>query len=450
VQRKKTSLGGVLRMDDGADDYFNVEGGSGVEEVPPKRLSLRGRFLRSNSTSTVKITTTMSHPNNDATIEVIARRLYAMIKAGDQYHAESKGKRRRKNLDEFNDLAFTAPVEWDDSDTEDLDSEIDLTERENKEEKSDDSKQRGEVHRRRPSCDKENEIGLVNDKLKQKQKEKSRGVALQEVRGESQYKARLINGRLRHRRNKNREARFLPRPPVVKPTVDTIQEFLKNMFITAQCSEECNIICLLYVEKLLKCTGTTKALNSANWKAIVMTSLLLASKVWDDLSMVNEDFSIFMPYSLEQINDWEIKFLARLEFSVRVPASLYADRYFELRAQAHREGIEAFPDKETTVEDASRLEMLTSVWEKRTKEMLNYKNSVQTSPADATTTTETPTLSISDLNSRWSSGKTDATILSTETRDSTFATASSPQLQLRRCFSDSGPKSSPLSRFIID
>jgi len=183
----------------------------------------------------------------------------------------------------------------------------------------------------------------------------------------------------------------IPRLRLSRPAVSDIAAYLTNMFETAQCSEDCNIICLIYVERLMKCCQKNKllgkqdqeiesmsGLNSDNWRGILMVAMLLASKVWDDLSMVNEDFSIFMPYSLQQINSWEVHFLSCVGFNVRVSASEYAKYYFDLRKHYHRLGEDLPPMRELNMKQAAKLEILSSGMEQRTKDMLSHKDILST------------------------------------------------------------------------
>ena len=49
--------------------------------------------------------------------------------------------------------------------------------------------------------------------------------------------------------------------------------------------------------------------------------------------MINDDFSTFLPFTLAELNKWEVKYLNSLSFNVRVKASEYARFYFNLREQ---------------------------------------------------------------------------------------------------------------------
>jgi hypothetical protein len=68
--------------------------------------------------------------------------------------------------------------------------------------------------------------------------------------------------------------------------------------------KEVTIICLVYIERLLTNCGFTVA--PINWRRITFTSLILASKIWDDESYENDNFSKAFPtYTTKEINDLE-------------------------------------------------------------------------------------------------------------------------------------------------
>ena len=72
------------------------------------------------------------------------------------------------------------------------------------------------------------------------------------------------------------------------PDVDTIFDFLRKTFDVAKWSPECHIIALVYVNRL---TGLTNIrLHLFNWRPILLCSLLLAQKLWDDKCLANVDF----------------------------------------------------------------------------------------------------------------------------------------------------------------
>mmetsp|Transcript_25144 Transcript_25144/g.30659 ORF Transcript_25144/g.30659 Transcript_25144/m.30659 type:complete len:361 (+) Transcript_25144:52-1134(+) len=312
-----------------------------------KAAVLRSKYNRANSTSTVKVSSTMSKPDNAATIRAVSVRLRKYVIEGDQILASSNQCRSRSDLSQnplavFNDVSYvddSSSGEEDEFDSEDERAEI------------------------------------------QESKYNGNGISIPNETDE--------NNANKENQNSDRIA-YNPRLRAARPSVAMIAQYLNNMFITAQCSEECNIICLIYVDRILNCCKHRAqelgkpncGINSDNWRGVLMTSMLLASKVWDDLSMVNEDFSIFMPYSLNQINAWEIHFLSCVGFNVRVSASEYAKYYFELRNDCQQWGEELPPMRELNMKQAAQLEILSSCMEQRAKDM--HMQSIEQTPGGKT------------------------------------------------------------------
>ncbi len=101
-------------------------------------------------------------------------------------------------------------------------------------------------------------------------------------------------------------------PGLVKPSLKNIDKFMRHIFKYGQLSLECNIICLVYIERLLQ-SGRVGAITLYNWRVIVAISFIMASKIWDDLSMSNADFATFLPFSLSELNEYERTLLAALQ-----------------------------------------------------------------------------------------------------------------------------------------
>jgi len=95
--------------------------------------------------------------------------------------------------------------------------------------------------------------------------------------------------------------------------------------------EELVVLACIYTERLL---GTRKAvLTPANWDCILVTGIILASKVWEDIHPWNVDFAAVLtgwrtPFSSFSIYKMESLFLKQLEFKVQVDADCYAAYYF--------------------------------------------------------------------------------------------------------------------------
>jgi len=107
------------------------------------------------------------------------------------------------------------------------------------------------------------------------------------------------------------------RPKFDIPTEEEIYEFAHQLFKTVQLSSECSIVCLIYIERLMEISKVP--LLASTWRPIFMCGLLLASKVWQDLSSWNIEFaSVYPQYSLEAINKLELEFLRMLKWDLYV------------------------------------------------------------------------------------------------------------------------------------
>lgn len=101
------------------------------------------------------------------------------------------------------------------------------------------------------------------------------------------------------------------------PSEEEIYEFAHQLFKSVQLSSECSIVCLIYVERLME---TAKVpLLACTWRPIFMCGLLLASKVWQDLSSWNIEFaSVYPQFSLDAINRLELSFLRMVKWDLYI------------------------------------------------------------------------------------------------------------------------------------
>lgn len=115
-------------------------------------------------------------------------------------------------------------------------------------------------------------------------------------------------------------------------SIDDIWNFLLKLSEKAQLESECIVMSIIYIEKFLECTKGQMPLRWYNWAALVVVSFMLASKVWDDFSMWNCDFSAICPFlDLKRLNKLESMFLNSVHFDVRITSSTYAKYYFKLQ-----------------------------------------------------------------------------------------------------------------------
>lgn len=151
------------------------------------------------------------------------------------------------------------------------------------------------------------------------------------------------------------------------PTLEVITSFYRDVFMRAQMETDCIIMSLIYVERLIKVTDGLLRPRRSNWRSLLFSCMILSSKVWDDLSMWNGDFSQTCPagviFSVKRINELELAILKALKYKVKVPASEYAKYYFLLRSMLIKSGLGGDDLKTMNpldVEGAKRLEQVSS------------------------------------------------------------------------------------------
>ena len=96
-----------------------------------------------------------------------------------------------------------------------------------------------------------------------------------------------------------------------------------------------------------------------NWRPLILSSVLIAQKVWDDNYLCNADFAFIYPFfDTDDINVLEIKFLEILNYDVTVKQKLYAQYYFEMRSLFKIDETE-FPLRVLTRAEYLKLELNT-------------------------------------------------------------------------------------------
>jgi hypothetical protein len=118
--------------------------------------------------------------------------------------------------------------------------------------------------------------------------------------------------------------------------------FMKESFQLALWSPECNIIALVLITRLV--ASTEVVLNRNNWDKILMCSLMLAQKIWDDTPLSNVDFPAIWQnvypdevIDVAVVNRMEKLFLSLLSYDVHVSRTTYTQFYFELRDLSENE-----------------------------------------------------------------------------------------------------------------
>ena len=155
------------------------------------------------------------------------------------------------------------------------------------------------------------------------------------------------------------------------PPVTEIYYFLMACSQRASFSSEVSIIALVLLNRLLTTPNTfTICLHAFNWRLFFLTSIMVAQKIWEDVSLANIDFPIIWRHAVKVDDDrldvkafnvMESRFLELLSFNVYVSASLYGQFCFELRTIHSANSKSSFPINPLTPEQAQRLEASTAV-----------------------------------------------------------------------------------------
>jgi len=109
-----------------------------------------------------------------------------------------------------------------------------------------------------------------------------------------------------------------------------IYGFLRDVMVNFRLEPEVSVITLFYLDRFSEMSAV--AITPDNWQRLTITAMMLASKVWNDESFENIEFSQLCPlYSLDEINTFERTFLMCVGYNMSVKGSQYAKTYFLLR-----------------------------------------------------------------------------------------------------------------------
>jgi len=117
------------------------------------------------------------------------------------------------------------------------------------------------------------------------------------------------------------------------PSAESVEKLIKAVFKVGQLAPESLIMAVAYLERIEK--NSNFHIFPYNWRRILLSAMILASKVWEDQAVWNVDFIELFPLTTpSDLGQLEKKVLALLGFDVSLKASEYAKIYFDLRAQA--------------------------------------------------------------------------------------------------------------------
>jgi len=149
----------------------------------------------------------------------------------------------------------------------------------------------------------------------------------------------------------------------LRPPQITIKFYLQRIAKYSSCSEECFILALIYIDRLIRRNGKF-LVNSLNVHRLVITSVMLGAKFFDDQYFNNKYFGKVGGVSGREMNLLEIEFLFMINFDLFVKIDLY--KMYNKRLMTHSETLrlesaeQSGDDKVIEVKEAASVSAVVS------------------------------------------------------------------------------------------
>uniref|UniRef100_M4BY71 Cyclin n=1 Tax=Hyaloperonospora arabidopsidis (strain Emoy2) TaxID=559515 RepID=M4BY71_HYAAE len=108
----------------------------------------------------------------------------------------------------------------------------------------------------------------------------------------------------------------------------SVRDYLLRIHKYASCSPECFVLALVYVDRLHQLQGFV--LTELNVHRVVITSIVLAAKFFDDHYFNNAYYAKVGGVPCPEMNELEVEYLLLINFSLHVNSETYARYYNEL------------------------------------------------------------------------------------------------------------------------
>ncbi|KAL1197884.1 Cyclin-U3-1 [Cardamine amara subsp. amara] len=141
------------------------------------------------------------------------------------------------------------------------------------------------------------------------------------------------------------------------PPEISIEHYLDRIFKYSACSPSCFVIARIYIDQFLNKTRTH--LNPLNVHRLIITSVMLAAKVFDDRYFNNAYYARVGGVSTRELNRLEMTFLFTLDFKLQVDPQTFHTHCCQLEKQ-NSDGFQI----EWPIKEACRAKKET--WRKRT------------------------------------------------------------------------------------
>eukprot|EP01083_Nonionella_stella_P176232 616031_1 len=115
----------------------------------------------------------------------------------------------------------------------------------------------------------------------------------------------------------------------LRPPAISIQDYLERIAKYAACSSECFVLALIYVDRIIQ-GNHYFVVNSLNVHRLLITSIMLAAKFFDDQYFNNAYYGKVGGVPCKEINSLEIEFLFMVNFNLFVTSEQYKQYHREL------------------------------------------------------------------------------------------------------------------------
>jgi len=114
-----------------------------------------------------------------------------------------------------------------------------------------------------------------------------------------------------------------------KPPSITVQNYLNRVVKYVACSTECFIMALIYIDRIIQ-RNTCFIITSLNVHRLLITSVMLAMKFFEDSYYTNAYYAKVGGVSCSEMNALELDFLFLIDFSLNVTPDLFSRYRAEL------------------------------------------------------------------------------------------------------------------------
>eukprot|EP01127_Copromyxa_protea_P003194 TRINITY_DN13054_c0_g1_i1.p1 TRINITY_DN13054_c0_g1~~TRINITY_DN13054_c0_g1_i1.p1 ORF type:complete len:275 (+),score=46.93 TRINITY_DN13054_c0_g1_i1:41-826(+) len=148
------------------------------------------------------------------------------------------------------------------------------------------------------------------------------------------------------------------------PNKSQIHRFISDLIVDHKVVAECGVMAIAYLDRYLALVAGA-CIHTKNIFPLVTTAIILATKVYEDDSVFNEDFLPTVSFfSSKDLSEMEKLFLSQLDFRVNIKASVYAQYFFEickLSPEVHSEKVPAPANSAPKMATARRTKSVTTM-----------------------------------------------------------------------------------------